>query len=190
MTLGFWQRVLLGLVLLMIVGLIPELILLEHYEEWQQWVPLALLGAGLVSTLLLWFAPRRATVALFRAVMVLCVVSAAAGLYFHYQANLEFVLERHHQDAGRRAHAGSGQKGEAGDADDDPAVMDFGKVRHEIPGSLVDQERGAGNRDAPPAAMRYSGRRFGASRFGIAEAARRRRRHFGMGTSPTSFGTL
>lgn len=95
MTLGFWQRVLLGLVLLMIVGLIPELILLEHYEEWQQWVPLALLGAGLVSTLLLWFAPRRATVALFRAVMVLCVVSAAAGLYFHYQANLEFVLERH-----------------------------------------------------------------------------------------------
>ncbi len=95
MTLGFWQRVLLGLVLLMIVGLIPELILLEHYEEWQQWVPLALLGAGLVSTLLLWFAPRRATVALFRAVMVLCVASAAAGLYFHYQANLEFVLERH-----------------------------------------------------------------------------------------------
>ena len=68
------------------------------------WVFLAaaLLGAGLVSTLLLWFAPRRATVALFRAVMVLCVVIAAAGLYFHYQANLEFVLERHPDYRGRQ----------------------------------------------------------------------------------------
>ena len=36
---------------------------------------------------------------------------------------VEFLLERHHQDAGRRADAGGGQQHQAGDADDDPAVM-------------------------------------------------------------------
>lgn len=95
MSLGFWQRVLLALVLLMIIGLIPELVLLEHYEEWQQLIPLVLLGAALLSTVLFWLAPRRAVLALFRGVMVLCFASAALGLYFHYQANVEFVLERH-----------------------------------------------------------------------------------------------
>ena len=95
MSLGFWQRVLLALVLLMIIGLIPELVLLEHYEEWQQLIPLVLLGAALLSTVLFWLVPRRAVLALFRTVMVLCFASALLGLYFHYQANVEFVLERH-----------------------------------------------------------------------------------------------
>ena len=95
MSLGFWQRVLLALVLLMIIGLIPELVLLEHYEEWQQLIPLVLLGAALLSTVLFWLVPRRGVLALFRTVMVLCFASALLGLYFHYQANVEFVLERH-----------------------------------------------------------------------------------------------
>ena len=95
MSLGFWQRVLLALVLLMIIGLIPELVLLEHYEEWQQLIPLGLLGAALLSTVLFWLVPRRAVLALFRTVMGLCFASAVLGLYFHYQANVEFVLERH-----------------------------------------------------------------------------------------------
>lgn len=95
MTLGFWQRVLLGLVLIMTIGLIPELLLLEHFEEWQQLIPLVVLGLSLISTLVLWFAPGPATVRLFRGVMLLCLVSAALGLYFHYNANVEFALERH-----------------------------------------------------------------------------------------------
>jgi hypothetical protein len=94
-TLGFWQRVLLGLVVITIIGLIPELVLLEHYEEWQQLIPLVLLGLALISTLWLWFLPRRAVLNLFRSVMMLCLASAGLGLYFHYQANVEFVLERH-----------------------------------------------------------------------------------------------
>lgn len=95
MNLGFWPRVLLALVLLMIIGLIPELVLLEHYEEWQQLIPIVLLGAALLSTVLFWLVPRRAALTLFRTVMVLCFASALLGLYFHYQANVEFVLERH-----------------------------------------------------------------------------------------------
>jgi hypothetical protein len=94
-TLGFWQRVLLGLVIITIAGLFPELILLEHYEERAQLIPLALLLLALTSTVLLWFLPRRAVVTLFRAIMALCVLGGAAGFYFHYTANVEFVLERH-----------------------------------------------------------------------------------------------
>ncbi|HEX6062970.1 MAG TPA: hypothetical protein VFZ04_02065, partial [Longimicrobiales bacterium] len=77
------------------IGLIPELVLLEHYEEWQQLIPIVLLGAALLSTVLFWLVPRRAALTLFRTVMVLCFASALLGLYFHYQANVEFVLERH-----------------------------------------------------------------------------------------------
>jgi hypothetical protein len=84
MTLGFWQ-----------VGLIPELLLLEHFEEWQQLIPLVLLGLALISTMVLWFAPSAVTVRVFRGVMLLCLISAALGLYFHYNANVEFALERH-----------------------------------------------------------------------------------------------
>src|SRR5262249_2262546 len=35
----------------------------------------------------------------------------------------EFLLERHHQHARRRAHAGADEQDREGDADDDPAVM-------------------------------------------------------------------
>lgn len=95
MIIGFWQRVLLGLVIISAAGLVPELVLLEHYEDWQQIIPLVLLILALGSTALLWVRPRRAALQLFRAVMILCVLSGAAGFYFHYQANVEFALERH-----------------------------------------------------------------------------------------------
>lgn len=95
MMLGFWQRALLVLVVIMTLGLIPELLLLEHFEEWQQLIPLVVLGVVLLGTVLFWFVPRPAVVKLFRLVMLLCLLSAALGLYFHYQANVEFVLERH-----------------------------------------------------------------------------------------------
>jgi hypothetical protein len=76
-----------------IVGMIVELLLLGHTEETQQWIPLLTLGLGLVAAIALAARPSPATVKTFRVVMVLFVVAAVAGLYFHYSGNAEFELE-------------------------------------------------------------------------------------------------
>ena len=53
---------------------------------------------------------------------------------------VELLLQRHHQDAGGRADAGAGQQHQAGDADDDPAVVDFVGGWHEGSASFLTQD--------------------------------------------------
>jgi hypothetical protein len=91
----WWQRVLLLIALLTAGATLTELFLLEHIEEWQQIIPLVLLGAAIVSILLLLMTSARWAVQLLRLVLAVCFVSALLGIWFHYQANVEFVLERH-----------------------------------------------------------------------------------------------
>jgi hypothetical protein len=95
MMLAWWQRLLLIIVCISAGGTVVELLLLEHIEDWQQLIPITLLGLVLVTALTLLVAPVRWAVTFFRGVLVLSLVSAALGMYFHYQANVEFVLERH-----------------------------------------------------------------------------------------------
>jgi hypothetical protein len=95
MMLATWQRLLLLIVLLSSVATLTELLLLEHTEEFYQLIPVILLGVVAASTTVLLLVPRRWSVNLFRAVMLLSLLSAAVGIYLHYQANVEFVLERH-----------------------------------------------------------------------------------------------
>jgi hypothetical protein len=95
MTLQWWQRLLLGIVLFTAAGTLAELLLLEHVEEIYQLIPVILLGVVVVATAVLWLKPSRGVITMFRVVMALCMVSALVGIYLHYQANVEFVLERH-----------------------------------------------------------------------------------------------
>ena len=75
------------------VGLGTELLLLGHFEEWRQQVPLASLAFGLVllSARILY----RGTVILrlFRLTMLAFVLGGMVGLWFHLSANMEFELE-------------------------------------------------------------------------------------------------
>lgn len=87
------RRLLLAVLLFGMVGTVVELLLLGHTEETQQWIPLGVLGIGLVSTLILTIRPTRRAVVAFRLTMVLFVVASLAGLYFHYRGNVEFELE-------------------------------------------------------------------------------------------------
>jgi hypothetical protein len=66
-----------------------------HIEDAWQWLPLALLAAGLLA--LAGYATTRARLALgvFRGLMVLLPPSAIVGLILHYRANAEFALESH-----------------------------------------------------------------------------------------------
>jgi hypothetical protein len=83
-----------ALVVAGIVGLAAELLLLEHTDSFTQWIPLAVLIAGFVSSIWLAFRPSWLALKTFQLMMASFVVAGLAGLYFHYAGNVEFALER------------------------------------------------------------------------------------------------
>jgi hypothetical protein len=90
---GLLRRLLLGLMLLGMLGLMAELLLLEHYEDVWQWVPLVSLAVGFLLALAVWMRPGRGTLRAFRAVSALYVAAGALGVYLHLDGNLEFERE-------------------------------------------------------------------------------------------------
>ena len=89
------RRAVTGLLAMALVGTGAELLLLEHYEDPWQVVPLALIALALISTGWRAFRPGGpASLRAFRGVMVLMVASGALGLFLHYRGNVEFELER------------------------------------------------------------------------------------------------
>lgn len=91
---GPLRRVLLALTLLTAAGLLAELLLLEHFESWTQWIPLTLLVAAIVAAGAMLVRPGRRTVRVFQGLMTLCVLAGALGVYLHYSGNVEFERER------------------------------------------------------------------------------------------------
>jgi hypothetical protein len=91
---GWLRRVVLTLIVLSTVGLLVELVLLEHYESAWQWTPLALLAVVLAITILVALRPTPGGIRTFQSCMVLCVVVGVLGLWLHYRGNVEFELER------------------------------------------------------------------------------------------------
>jgi hypothetical protein len=85
---------LLALVLLGVVGLLVELLLLEHYDSAWKLTPLIILVPTLAASVAVWIRPTPATLKLFRITMILCAVAGLAGLILHYKGNIEFALER------------------------------------------------------------------------------------------------
>ena len=75
------------------VGLGTELLLLGHFEEWRQQVPLALLAFGLVLLVARMLYRGAIILRLFRLTMLAFVLGGMVGLWFHLSANMEFELE-------------------------------------------------------------------------------------------------
>jgi hypothetical protein len=82
------------------LGTASELLLLGHFEDTWQLVPLALIAAGLV--VVAWYAVVRSAVSLraFQGVMFLNLGSGLAGVLLHYRGNAEFELEMYPGIAG------------------------------------------------------------------------------------------
>ena len=92
---GFPMRdLLLGVMVIGMFGLIAELLLQEHTESWQQWIPLVALGLGLATTAFVRLRPSRGTFRLFNAVMAAFLAAGLFGVYLHFAGNVEFALER------------------------------------------------------------------------------------------------
>jgi hypothetical protein len=90
---GLLRRLLLGLMLLGMLGLLAELLLLEHFEDVWQWVPLVALAIGVLLALAVWMRPGRATLWAFRAISAVYVAAGALGVYLHLDGNVEFERE-------------------------------------------------------------------------------------------------
>jgi hypothetical protein len=92
-TLGGLRRLLGGILLLGMTGTFVELLLLGHDEGPIQLVPVVLLGSGVA--VVSWHAWRqsRASVVAVRVLMLLFIAAGAAGMYYHFAANVEFQRE-------------------------------------------------------------------------------------------------
>ncbi len=87
------RKALLVIVVIGLVGTGVELLLLEHFDGWEQWIPLALFGAALL--VLGWYGVGGGgpSVLVLRGVMGLFVVIGVVGIVLHYRGNVEFELE-------------------------------------------------------------------------------------------------
>jgi hypothetical protein len=88
------RRIVLAILLLGTSGLIAELLLIEHFESWEQWVPLVALAVGFAAGAGLAVRPSRPALRVFQALMGGFIVAGLAGLYLHYIGNAEFERER------------------------------------------------------------------------------------------------
>jgi len=92
-TLSLLRRGLLALLAIGFVGILTELILLEHYEDAPQWIPIGLLAVSIVVTAWHWWDGRRGSLRAFQAVMLLFVVAGIVGIVLHLRGNFEFERE-------------------------------------------------------------------------------------------------
>lgn len=87
------RRLIAGILLLGMTGTLAELLLLRHTEDTLQLLPIGLLACGLA--VVAWHAWSRSVPSglLVRGVMLLFVIAGALGMFFHFEANLEFQRE-------------------------------------------------------------------------------------------------
>ena len=85
--------ILLAILILGIAGISLELWLLAHTEDVYQLIPLGLAALAVVVLTTVVLRPSVGTLRLLQAVMILFLISGIAGMYLHFQVNMEFQLE-------------------------------------------------------------------------------------------------
>lgn len=94
------RRILFWTLIIGMAGTEAELLLLGHFENVWQLVPVVLLAVGIIAGLWHAITPGAATVRTIEALMVLFVISGGLGMLMHYQGNTEFELEMYPSLAG------------------------------------------------------------------------------------------
>jgi hypothetical protein len=74
--------------------MLAELLLSEHSEDINQFIPIGLLLASMLVCAFLVVWPSRGTERLFRVLMLGSAASGLLGVYLHLSAKAEFALER------------------------------------------------------------------------------------------------
>jgi predicted membrane channel-forming protein YqfA (hemolysin III family) len=76
-----------------LLGTVTELVLLEHYEQVLQLVPVVLIAAALVAVAWQVFARDAASLRVLEIVMYLFVLAGFAGVVAHFHGSAEFQLD-------------------------------------------------------------------------------------------------
>jgi uncharacterized membrane protein HdeD (DUF308 family) len=87
------RRFILALFALGLAGISAELVVLRHYEDSWQLVPLFLLGFALAVVVWLLLERGAAPILALRMIAGFFVIAGVAGIILHYRANLEFQLD-------------------------------------------------------------------------------------------------
>jgi drug/metabolite transporter (DMT)-like permease len=99
-TLSLLRRGLLALLALGCIGTLSELILLKHYEEWQQFIPLTLLTLTLLVIVWHWTRGDRQSVRTLQVLGLLLVIGGTIGVGLHFLGNVEAEQELNPGTAG------------------------------------------------------------------------------------------
>lgn len=91
---GLLRRILPWLVLITAGGLLLELLLLGHFDDPWQWVPLVILALVLLATPAVVRRPGPRSLRLFRTLMFGCLVAGGIGVILHLKGNYEWELEQ------------------------------------------------------------------------------------------------
>ena len=92
-TIRLLRRLLLGLLLLGLLGIGAELVLMRHYEDLWQWIPLIVMALALATIGWHLISQSGASVRALQFVMSLFVAAGGLGVVLHYRASLGFQLE-------------------------------------------------------------------------------------------------
>lgn len=92
-SLSLLRRGLLVLLVVGAVGLIGELVLLEHYEDAPQFIPFGLLTLTLLVTGWHWLDGGKRSLRWFQAVMMLLIIAGPVGMVLHLKGNWEMERE-------------------------------------------------------------------------------------------------
>ena len=94
------RRLILALFTLGLIGISVELVVLRHYDDSWQLVPLFLLGLALAIVVWHLFEKGAASVVALRIVAGFFLVAGVTGVILHYRANLQFQLDMDPSQAG------------------------------------------------------------------------------------------
>lgn len=92
-TLSTLRKALFAVFVFGLVGTGVELVLIEHYEDPLQLVPLVLVAAALAVSIWHGFGRSAASVRWLQATMALFLVAGAVGTGLHYRGGAQFQLE-------------------------------------------------------------------------------------------------
>ena len=92
-TIAVVRRWLLALLVLGLAGTLVDLLLMAHYEDAKQWIPLAIVAPTLVVLGRQAARPSRRSTQALRLAMALVVVTGVTGVALHYHGAKEFQVE-------------------------------------------------------------------------------------------------
>jgi len=77
-----------------------ELLLLGHYEDWWQRIPLVGLGVSVALTVWILVRPSARAIKALQVLGILFLATGAVGFGLHFKGNVEFELELHSSTSG------------------------------------------------------------------------------------------